>query len=155
MVTVWALSSPCAGTGFDERSPGHIGAGGAPASHQTFLSTSLLQEEAWASALSTLTDLDFLLSPSTFVVLRKGGRKPLVTSGISHRHMSSVSNRITVHTLLWILSSQAGWEGGFISVHPRSTQQAGELERRASRSPHPAPPAPAGRPEAPSDWSGR
>lgn len=91
-----------------------------------YLSTLLLLEEALANALSTLANLDVLPSLSKLVILRKGERKPLVTSGISHRHTSSVSNRIAVHTLLKLLSSQAGWEGEFISAHPRSTQQAGD-----------------------------
>lgn len=78
-----------------------------------FLSTLLLPESGNSLGKCYFHPYRRGCSPSLskLVPLRKGGRKPLVTPGISHRHTSSVWNRIPVRALLKLLSSRLGGKG--------------------------------------------
>lgn len=85
-----------------------------------FLSTLLLPESGNSLGKCYFHPYRRGCSPSLskLVPLRKGGRKPLVTPGISHRHTSSVWNRIPVRALLKLLSSRLDGKGRS-SVSPR------------------------------------
>lgn len=78
--------------------PGHLSHGSTRGSHQTqeVLAAPLLYvcssgKKTEANALLTPTDLDVFPSLFKLVILKKGERKPLVTSGFIHTHTHKFS----------------------------------------------------------------